>query len=121
MRLALPLLAVLVTTQIAVASSAGATRRSQVQVVEKEYSLTLSRLRVPSGTVIVQLVNFGMDDHDLVLQGNAPGSKRYSFAVLAPGKLETKTLSLTPGRYTLFCAIPGHRALGMVAALTVAK
>ncbi len=111
----------LVTTQIAVASSAGATRRSQVQVVEKEYSLTLSRLRVRSGNVVVQLVNFGMDDHDLVVQGNARGSKPYSFKLLAPGTLETRTLKLAPGRYTLYCSVPGHRALGMVASLIVAK
>lgn len=117
MRLALAL-AVLV---LALPAQAGASRQSQVQVVEKEYSLTLSRLRVSSGKVVVQLVNFGMDDHDLVVQGTAKGSKPYTFATLAPGKLETKTLQLAPGKYTLFCSIPGHRALGMVASLTVAK
>ncbi len=117
MRLALALLVI----ALAVTAPSGAARQSQVQVVEKEYSLTLSRLRVSSGKVVVQLVNFGMDDHDLVVQGNAKGSKPVTFATLPPGKLETKTLELIPGRYTLFCSIPGHRALGMVASLTVAK
>jgi plastocyanin len=116
-RLALALL-VLAT---AVPAAAGAARQSsQVQVVEKEYSLTLSRLRVRSGKVTVQLVNFGMDDHDLVVQGAAKGAKPVSFSMLAPGKLETKTLTLAPGRYTLYCSLPGHRALGMVATLVVA-
>jgi plastocyanin len=117
MRLALALAVI----ALAIPASSSAARQSQVQVVEKEYSLTLSRLRVSSGKVVVQLVNFGMDDHDLVVQGNAKGSKPYTFAILAPGKLETKTLPLAPGRYTLYCSIPGHRALGMVASLTVAK
>ncbi len=118
MRLALAALVIAVAAPVV---PAGAARQSQVQVVEKEYSLTLSRLRVSSGKVVVQLVNFGMDDHDLVVQGAAKGSKPVTFAMLAPGKLETKTLQLAPGRYTLFCSIPGHRALGMVASLTVAK
>ena len=117
MRLAL----VLAVIALAVPAPSGAARRSQVQVVEKEYSLTLSRLRVSSGKVVVQLVNFGMDDHDLVVEGSGKGSKPVSFAMLAPGKLETKTLQLAAGKYTLFCSIPGHRALGMVASLTVAK
>ncbi|HEX4520415.1 MAG TPA: plastocyanin/azurin family copper-binding protein [Gaiellaceae bacterium] len=122
MRGALALAALLCAAQIAASTAtATAATRSQVQVVEKEYSLTLSRLRVRSGTVVVQLVNFGMDDHDLVVQGSAKGSKPVTFATLAPGKLETKTLKLAPGRYTLYCSIPGHRALGMVASLTVAK
>jgi plastocyanin len=117
MRLALALFAL----ALAVAAPAGAARHSQVQVVEKEYSLTLSRLRVSSGKVVLQLVNFGMDDHDLVIQGTAKGSKPVTFPMLAPGKLETKTLQLAPGKYTLYCSIPGHRALGMAASLTVAK
>jgi uncharacterized cupredoxin-like copper-binding protein len=120
MRLAPALAALLLAAPIA-AAPAGAAGSSRVQVVEKEYSLTLSRLRVRSGEVIVQLVNFGMDDHDLVVQGNAKGSKPVTFATLPPGKLETKTLKLAPGRYMLYCSIPGHRALGMVASLTVAK
>jgi plastocyanin len=91
----------------------------EVQVVEKEFSITLSRLHVRSGNVIVQLVNFGMDDHDLVVQGNAKGSKTYRFPVLDPGARSTKTLKLADGKYTLYCSIPGHRALGMVATLAV--
>ena len=46
-----------------------------VQVVEKEFSLTLSRLRVPHGTVILQAINFGMDNHDLVVQSSVKGAK----------------------------------------------
>jgi plastocyanin len=115
--LAVPALAAAHPARVALPSRA---QPVQVQVVEKEYSLTLSRLRVRSGTVIVQLVNFGMDNHDLVVQGNAKGSKTYTFPMLDPGARSTKTLKLADGKYTLYCSIPGHRALGMVATLTVA-
>jgi plastocyanin len=101
-------------------SSAGARGPVYVQVVEKEYTLTLSRLRVPSGTVILQAINFGMDDHDLVVQRNVKGAKPITFKVMAPKERVTKTLHLVAGSYTLSCSIPGHRKLGMVARLIVA-
>ena len=91
----------------------------RVQVVEKEFSLVLSRLRVPAGQTIIQVVNFGMDNHDLVLQRNGNGTKPILFKQLAPGERTTKTLTLPAGRYTLWCSLPNHRQHGMVAPLTV--
>jgi uncharacterized cupredoxin-like copper-binding protein len=92
-----------------------------VQVTEKEFTITLSRLRVHQGTAIVQVLNFGMDNHDLVIQSNAKGSKPIHFAQLSPGTHSSHTLKLAPGRYTLWCSIANHRQLGMVAPLTVTK
>jgi uncharacterized cupredoxin-like copper-binding protein len=94
---------------------------ARVQVVEKEYTLTLSRLRVHTGQAIVQVLNFGMDNHDLVLQSNAKGSKPVHFKQLGPGDRATLTIKLPPGKYTLWCSLPGHRARGMVAPLVVAS
>ena len=79
--------AALLLTAIAAASTLGAVpatlpQPARLQVVEKEYFLTLSRLRVPSGKLILQVVNFGMDNHDLVVQSKA--GKTWKFAVLAP-------------------------------------
>jgi uncharacterized cupredoxin-like copper-binding protein len=31
----------------------------------------------------------------------------------------TKTLNLAPGRYELFCSLPGHKEAGMVGTLDV--
>jgi uncharacterized cupredoxin-like copper-binding protein len=102
------------------AAGAGARGPAYVQVVEKEYTLTLSRLRVPAGTVILQAINFGMDNHDLVVQRNVKGAKPIAFKLMAPNERVTKTLRLAAGSYTLSCSVPGHRQLGMVARLTVA-
>jgi uncharacterized cupredoxin-like copper-binding protein len=101
------------------AGAGPAANPARVQVVEKEFTITLSRLRVPAGTTIVEVVNFGMDSHDLVIQSNAKGAKPIVFAQMAPGGRQTKTLRLPPGRYTLWCSLPGHRAQGMVAPLRV--
>jgi plastocyanin len=94
---------------------------ARLQVTEKEYSLILSRLRVTKGQAIVEVLNFGMDNHDLVIQSNAKGSKPIQFPQLAAGAHATKTITLPPGKYTMWCSIPGHKALGMVAPLTVTK
>jgi len=102
-----------------VPTGAGARGPAYVQVVEKEWTLQLSRLRVPRGQAIVQAINFGMDNHDLVLQRNTKGSKPIAFKQIGPSGRTSKTLVLPAGRYTLWCSLPGHRERGMVATLTV--
>lgn len=113
--------AILVASAFAAAPASGASRGApaRVQVVEKEYSLTLSRLRVHSGRVTVQVVNFGMDDHDLLIQSPRGSASLWQSSVLPPEGIATKTFALKPGKYTLSCSLPGHRQLGMVATLTV--
>jgi len=118
--LSLALLALAAVAVPLLPSNAAVDRQpGRVQVVEKEFSLVLSRLRVPAGQTIIQVVNFGMDNHDLVLQRNGKGAKPILFKQLAPGERTTKTLTLSAGRYTLWCSLPGHREHGMVAPLTV--
>lgn len=63
---------------------------ARVQVVADEFSLTLSRQKVKAGPVLIQLVNFGEDDHDL-----------------------------RPGRYRLWCTLGDHHERGMEATLVV--
>jgi uncharacterized cupredoxin-like copper-binding protein len=107
------------TAAVMLPVAARASSPARVQVVEKEYSLTLSRLRVNSGQAIVQVLNFGMDTHDLVIQSNAKGSKPMRVKQMGPGDRVTLTVKLAPGKYTLWCSLPGHRARGMVAPLVV--
>ena len=93
---------------------------ARVQVVEREFSLTLSRQRIKAGTAIVELANFGEDAHDLRLQ-RVGGTKVYGWPVAEPGAVEDRTLRLAPGRYRLWCSIANHRARGMAAILTVIR
>ncbi len=101
------------------AAGEGARSPVYIQVVEKEFTLTLSRLKVPAGSTNLQVINFGMDNHDLIIQRNTKGSKPIVFKQLGPSGRATKTLLLPAGRYTLWCSISGHRERGMVAPLTV--
>ena len=119
MRRLLVLLAVAVAGIAALPASGGTDAFSFVQVTEKEFTLTLSRQSVRAGSVSVELVNFGMDTHDLVVKGAKPGSKPIRFKQLDPRGRAERTLRLTPGRYAMWCSLGDHKARGMRATLVV--
>jgi plastocyanin len=84
-----------------------------VQVQEKEYKITLASAKVKAGTVTFDVKNVGKIPHNLAIQG---GKKTPD---INAGKSAKLTVTLKKGSYTLYCAIPGHRQLGMVTKLTV--
>lgn len=99
---------------------------SRLQVREQEFSLTLSRASVPSGDVIIQTVNSGEDDHDLVGElvapsGEAPAGSVSDFEIPTQhsGDVTDTHLDLAPGEWRLWCDIPGHREAGMESTLQV--
>lgn len=105
------------------AGTAGSPAR--LLVTATEFRLGLSRATVTAGPAIVQLANRGQDGHDLVLRrldarGRESGPRR-ALPETAAGGLATRALTLPPGRYVLFCSLPGHRALGMHARLRVRR
>jgi plastocyanin len=90
-----------------------------VQVIAREYSFTLSRSEVPAGKVIVELANYGQDEHNLHATEPAEGSEVGSLPNTLPGAHSDLTLNLRPGSYTLFCSLKEHEAKGMKATLIV--
>lgn len=95
----------------------GAASGSAVGVSEREWSVTLSRLKVQHGTITFSIHNFGQDDHNIKIRKHG---WQYGFSGrIRSGDTATITVNLKPGVYSLFCGIPGHRALGMNAKLTV--
>ena len=118
-RLLLPALAVALLLTGAAPAPAGTDAQSFLQVVEKEWSLVMSRTSVKAGRVTIEAVNFGTDAHDLVVQSKAKGSKPIRFKQMDPRGRTERTLRLAAGRYSLWCSLPGHRANGMRATLTV--
>ena len=98
---------------------AGNNVESFVQVTEKEWTLTLSRQSVRAGSVSIELVNFGMDIHDLVVLKKKAGAKPMRFKQLDPKGRSERTFRLKAGRYALWCSLPGHKQKGMHATLTV--
>jgi plastocyanin len=93
---------------------------SRVQVVAREYSFSLSRVRVHSGTAVIELANFGQDIHDLRVQ--RVGAKHIAgLGDVAAGARGTLTVKLAPGRYSFWCSVANHRKLGMRTTLVVTR
>ena len=91
---------------------------SRVQVTALDFEYRMSRTTVPAGTVIVELVNFGEDEHDFRLR-RLDGRRVYRIAKVAPGERRSRRLRLAPGRYRIWCGVGDHRKRGMTATLRV--
>jgi plastocyanin len=91
-----------------------------LQVQAYEFGLTLSKGTVLSGGVRVEFNSSRAEDpHNLYLVRADGTGTAYHFDEQASGAVSSKTLTLSTGRWTLFCSLPGHEAAGMKATLTV--
>jgi uncharacterized cupredoxin-like copper-binding protein len=78
-----------------------------------EFRYTLSKKRVPVGTVVFKVVNKGRIAHDFKIAGKKT-------RMLAPGQSATLRVVLTKkGSYAYLCSVPGHAAAGMKGVLGV--
>jgi hypothetical protein len=92
---------------------------ARVQIVSQEFTLTASRHQLKAGAAIVQLYNLGEDEHDLVIQRVGASRPIGHIESLQRHGVADANLRLRPGRYVLWCSLPGHRALGMQTRFTV--
>jgi hypothetical protein len=92
---------------------------ARIQVIAREFSLTLSRRTLATGPVAVELDNFGQDPHDLRVERGDDPSTGFSFTLAKPRTVSSKKLELSPGEWKLYCTLPGHETLGMSARVTV--
>ena len=89
-----------------------------IPVSETEFKITLPAQKLTPGKVTFAVRNTGKIEHDLVVSG--PGvTGAAKTPLLNPGQTAKLTVTLAAGSYTLYCSVPGHRAAGMVAKLTV--
>jgi uncharacterized cupredoxin-like copper-binding protein len=103
------------------ASASATPQPARLQVVAHEFTLTLSRTTIKAGPAVVELVNLGMDPHDLRLQ-RIGGARIYGTPVVDPdGKAELTIPHLLAGRYRLWCSVDDHRMRGMKATLRVLR
>ena len=96
------------------------TTPARIQVGADEFSYSLSRQSIKAGPAIVQLVNYGEDEHDLRLR-RAGGTRTYRIGKVAPGKVAELEARFLPGRFTLWCSLADHRKRGMSASLLVRR
>jgi hypothetical protein len=113
--------AVVIVAALGLAAPATAAAPARLLVGAKEFRLTLSRASIKAGPAIIQLANYGEDDHNLNLK-RVGGTRVYKIATVAPGtdvgELDAKLL---PGKYKLWCSLADHAARGMRVTLVVKK
>jgi hypothetical protein len=90
-------------------------------VTAREFTLVLSRPSLRTGRAIVELVNLGEDEHDLVLRRIGRGTTTRRIRTVAPGGVDELETRLLPGRYALWCTLADHRSRGMRATLVVVR
>jgi uncharacterized cupredoxin-like copper-binding protein len=88
-----------------------------VTVGETEYKLALSTDSFTAGSYTFTAVNNGKIVHSLEIDG--PGVHAVT-ADIEPGQSASLSVQLQSGKYDVFCPIPGHKALGMNAEISVA-
>ena len=106
----------LVVSAAALASGQLGTATTNVSVTAgkpSELRFTLSKTRVPKGTVVFKVTNRGKSRHDFRIAGKKT-------PLLAAGKAATlRVVIAKAGRYAYLCTVPGHAAAGMRGTLRV--
>jgi hypothetical protein len=94
--------AFVVGAALALAAPASAAAPARLLVGAKEFRFTLSRTTIKAGPAIIQLQNFGEDDHNLNLK-RIGGTRTYRIKTVAPGadvgELDAR---LAAGKYKLW-------------------
>jgi hypothetical protein len=93
---------------------------ARLQVAADEFGYALSRPTLKAGPAIVELVNFGEDEHDLRLR-RIGGTRTYRIGRVRPGAVGELEARFAAGRFTLWCSLAGHRRRGMTATLAVRR
>ena len=89
-----------------------------IPVTESEFKIVLPSLKTAPGKVTFAVKNAGKIQHDVAITG--PGITGLpKTPLLGAGKTANLTVTLTAGSYTIYCTVPGHKTLGMVATLSV--
>jgi plastocyanin len=87
--------------------------RTRVVLQDDPYTLQSSYITMKSGPIEFNVLNAGMDDHNLTIRGSGA-------TVFAPAGEEAQLVAtLQPGTYRLYCSLLNHEQLGMWTTLTV--
>jgi uncharacterized cupredoxin-like copper-binding protein len=84
-----------------------------VQVTETEFKIALAGYKAKAGKFTFVVENAGKLPHDLAIKG---GPKT---PLIQPGSTAKLTVTLKPGKYHLYCTVPGHEQAGMKVDITL--
>jgi uncharacterized cupredoxin-like copper-binding protein len=97
---------------------AGASSKTTTVVAkETEFHIALSVKTFSPGKYVFEAENKGTITHALQITG--PGIKNATTPDIAPGKSAKLKVTLKKGKYDVFCPVPGHKAMGMNADISV--
>jgi uncharacterized cupredoxin-like copper-binding protein len=88
---------------------------TKVPVSEVEFKITLASTNFKAGEITFEAKNDGKIPHDLAIKGTSNKTK-----LIPPGGSAELKVTLKPGKYELYCTVPGHEAAGMRLNITVA-
>lgn len=74
-----------------------------------------SELTAPAGQITIEFTNADPLPHTFLFDGAAPGFK---LSVSSRGDTDSGEAELSPGTYTFYCDVPGHRQAGMEGTFT---
>jgi len=92
---------------------------ARLGVTAREWSLVLSRQTLAAGPAIVQLQNFGEDAHNLRVERVDGSGPPLDVPLAEARERQSASGTLAAGTYKVYCALPGHDAMGMHATLDV--
>jgi uncharacterized cupredoxin-like copper-binding protein len=112
------------TTTVTLSAGSGQTQASPktttqaqaaqtVQVTEMEFRIALAGYKAKAGKFTFDVKNAGKIAHDLAIKGG-PKTK-----LIQPGGTAQLTVTLKPGKYHLYCSVPGHEQAGMKVDITL--
>ncbi len=84
------------------------------KVTAKEYTFTPKTITTEAGAKQVTITNAGALEHTFVID-----ALKVKSPVIKPGQSVTIAVNLKKGTYQVYCDVPGHQQVGMVATLTV--
>ena len=87
---------------------------TKVPVSEVEFKITLGSTDLKAGEITFEVKNEGKIDHDLAIKETGDKTK-----LISPGGTAELRVVLKPGKYFLYCTVPGHEAAGMRLNITV--
>jgi uncharacterized cupredoxin-like copper-binding protein len=102
------------TTAPATTTTAPKPAATTVEAIETEFKIALPSTEFKAGRIAFQVKNEGKIEHDLAVKGTADKTK-----LIPPGGTAELTVTLQPGKYELYCTVPGHEAAGMKIEITV--
>jgi uncharacterized cupredoxin-like copper-binding protein len=108
------------TTATAPATTAAAPAKATVRVdadPSGQLAFVQKSLTAPAGADVFVLTNDSSVPHNLEIEGQ--GVEAGPSATISGGQTAQLKVTLKPGTYDFYCAVPGHREAGMEGILTV--